>query len=127
MTTTNITLEQFNAFRAVQTGGSFNMMSPQARIATGLPKDIYFEILQNYEALEAKYGKYSGNSFKKVDIDWERLANDLLDKFVEAESPNEVTEWLLLSGYTVDELVTLKFDRDAVERIDSNLRKKGVY
>ena len=127
ITTTNITLEQFNAFRAVQFGGSFNMMSPQARAATGLRKDVYFEILQNYEALEAKYGKYSADGFKKVDIDWERLANDLLDRFADVESPNDAAEWLLSSGYTVDEVVTLGFDKESVDRIDSHLRKKGVY
>jgi hypothetical protein len=123
----NITLEQFNAFRAVQFGGSFNMMSPQARAATGLSKDVYFEILQNYEALEAKYGKYSADGFKKVDIDWKRLAGDLLDRFVEVESPEDATQWLLLSGYTIDELVTLGFDKDAVELIDSENRSEGIY
>jgi hypothetical protein len=123
----NITLEQFNAFRAVQFGGSFNMMSPQARAATGLSKDVYFEILQNYEALEAKYGKYSADGFKKVHIDWKRLAGDLLDRFVEVESPEDATQWLLLSGYTIDELVTLGFDKDAVELIDSENRSEGIY
>jgi hypothetical protein len=59
MTTTNITLEQFNAFRAVQFGGSFNMMSPQARAASGLSKDIYMAILQNYDELQERYGDYN--------------------------------------------------------------------
>ena len=59
MTTNNITLEQFNAFRAVQFGGRFNMMSSQARIASGLSKDIYMTILQNYDELQERYGDYN--------------------------------------------------------------------
>ena len=61
MTTTNITLEQFNEFRRVQFGGSFNMMSSQARIASGLSKDIYMMILQNYDELQERYGDYNEN------------------------------------------------------------------
>jgi len=61
MTANNITLEQFNAFRAVQFGGSFNMMSPQARLASGLSKDIYMTIIQNYDELQEKYGEYNEN------------------------------------------------------------------
>jgi hypothetical protein len=61
MTANNITLEQFNAFRAVQFSGSFNMMSSQARIVSGLPKDIYMMIIQNYEELQERYGEYNEN------------------------------------------------------------------
>jgi hypothetical protein len=43
------------------------------------------------------------------------------------ESPNDAAEWLLSSGYTVDEVVTLGFDKESVDRIDSNYRAKGVY
>lgn len=75
----NITLKQFNAYRAVQFGGRFNMMSPQARIMTGLPRDIYLEILQNYEALEKKYGDYS---FDK----------NAVDTMEEAKKPSEKEE-----------------------------------
>lgn len=57
----NITLQQFNAFRAVQFSGSFNMMSPQARAASGLSKDIYISILQNYNELQERYGNYNEN------------------------------------------------------------------
>jgi hypothetical protein len=59
MTANNITLEQFNAFRAVQFSGSFNMMSPQARAASGLSKDIYMTILQSYDELQERYGDYN--------------------------------------------------------------------
>lgn len=61
MTANNITLEQFNAFRAVQFGGSYNMMSSQARVASGLSKDVYMTIIQNYEELQERYGDYNEN------------------------------------------------------------------
>lgn len=64
---------------------------------------------------------------KKDLIDWERLANDLLDHLVDVQSPNEVASWLLTTGYTADELITLGFDKEAVDRIDSHYRSKGVY
>lgn len=57
----NITLQQFNAFRAVQFSGSFNMMSPQAQAVSGLSKDIYISILQNYNELQERYGNYNEN------------------------------------------------------------------
>jgi hypothetical protein len=64
---------------------------------------------------------------KKDLIDWERLANDLLDRYCEVENPNEVISWLLAIGYTREELITLKFDEDAVDRIDADYRKKGAW
>jgi len=64
---------------------------------------------------------------KKDLIDWERLANDLLDRAVEMESPNELTSWLLAIGYSAEELIILGFDRDAVERIDADYRRKGAW
>jgi hypothetical protein len=67
---------------------------------------------------------------KKVNIDWKRLANELLDRFVEVESPEDTIQWLLLSGFTGDELVELGFLKDDVERVieEENLEeaKKSI-
>lgn len=60
-------------------------------------------------------------------IDWERLANNLLDRACEMESPNELASWLLAIGYNTEELIILGFDRDAVERIDADYRRKGAW
>jgi hypothetical protein len=57
----------------------------------------------------------------------EIVGNDLLDRFCEIEGTDEAIKWLLLSGYSVDELITLQFDKGDVKRIDSRLRKKGAY
>lgn len=64
---------------------------------------------------------------KKDLIDWERLANDLLDRYCEVESPNEVISWLLAIGYSREELITLRFDKEAVDRIDADYRRKGAW
>ena len=46
----------FESFVSVQMEGRYNMFSPQARMLTGLDKDTYFAIIQNYDLLEEKYG-----------------------------------------------------------------------
>lgn len=47
-----VTKEQFEAYKAVQHLGHYNMLSKDAMKETGLPKDVYFEIIMNY-------GKYA--------------------------------------------------------------------
>lgn len=47
-----VTKEQFEAYKAVQQLGLYNMLSQEALRETGLPKDIYFDIIKNY-------GKYT--------------------------------------------------------------------
>jgi hypothetical protein len=59
---------------------------------------------------------------KKDLIDWERLANDALDRLCVIYNPDEVADWLFSIGYTTDELITLKFDKEAVERIAKELK-----
>jgi hypothetical protein len=54
---------------------------------------------------------------KKVNIDWKRLAKELLNRFVEVESPEDAIQWLLLSDFTGDEVVELGFLKDDVERV----------
>ena len=46
----------FENFVAVQISGKYNMFSPQARMETGLSKDVYFAIMQNFDELEKCYG-----------------------------------------------------------------------
>ena len=67
---------------------------------------------------------------KKVNIDWKRLAKELLNRFVEVESPEDAIQWLLLSDFTGDEVVELGFLKDDVERVieEENLEeaKKSI-
>lgn len=58
-------------------------------------------------------------------IDYERLANALLDHMVEMTSPNEVIELLLLWGWDSSEIIKLSFDEDAVNMIYAKLKSKG--
>lgn len=44
-------LRWFIAYREVQRGGRYNMLSPKARIAAGLSVDEYGFVLDHYEAL----------------------------------------------------------------------------
>mgnify|MGYP003630958093 CR=1 FL=1 len=47
-----ITKEQFNEYKAVQSIGAYNMMSPQARELTNLSKAEWIFIMKNYEQME---------------------------------------------------------------------------
>lgn len=57
--TNKVSKAQFDAFRIIQHSGGFNMFDPNARFSTGLDKETYSLIMNNdnYEILEAKYGK----------------------------------------------------------------------
>ena len=51
-----VTKEQFQAFVTIQTSGAYSMFDPRARAATGLSKDKFFKIIEEYDELEDKYG-----------------------------------------------------------------------
>lgn len=53
MTFTEQQLKNFRLYVSVQTGRRFNMMDPRARQATGLSRDDYLFVIENYDALEA--------------------------------------------------------------------------
>ena len=50
-----ISLDDFLAYRDVQMMGNYNMFDPNARLATGLERNIYVGIISNYQALADKY------------------------------------------------------------------------
>ena len=50
-----ISKEQFKSYVKVQKSGKWNMFSPQAIEATGLPQDVYCGIIQNYSKLSQAY------------------------------------------------------------------------
>jgi hypothetical protein len=41
----------------VQEEGEYNMLSPQARMETGLEKETYFKIIKNYDKLAEFFNK----------------------------------------------------------------------
>tara|TARA_R100001129_G_C5322191_1_gene247851 strand:- start:2161 stop:2331 length:171 start_codon:yes stop_codon:yes gene_type:complete len=47
--------EQFKSYTRVQTSGVYNMFSPDAILATGLDKETYFDIIENYDEYTEKY------------------------------------------------------------------------
>ena len=51
ITFTEKQLADFRAFNEVQNSRTYNMMSHQARMATGLSKDAFFFVIENYMAL----------------------------------------------------------------------------
>ena len=50
-----INKEMFDAYKKVQNSGVYNMFTPDAVLATGLDKETYFKIIENYEELSKKY------------------------------------------------------------------------
>ena len=51
----SITKEEFNAYRKVQIEGKVNMFSPLAIKLSGLNKDTYLCIINNYTELKRKF------------------------------------------------------------------------
>ena len=47
--------EQFKAYRRVQDSGAYNMFTPDAILSTGLDKETYFDIIENYDDYTEKY------------------------------------------------------------------------
>lgn len=51
------TQEEFQRYRAVQLSGAFNMLTPQARMSTGIDKTTYLDIISKYEEYIKAYGQ----------------------------------------------------------------------
>ena len=49
---TNQQLQNFKKYVRVQMGGRYNMFDPRARAATGLDKDEYVFVMENYDKLK---------------------------------------------------------------------------
>ncbi len=49
---TNQQLQNFKKYVRVQMGGRYNMFDPRARAATGMDKDEYIFVMENYDALK---------------------------------------------------------------------------
>lgn len=52
-----VTKEQFAAYRKVQNEGKYNMFDQRAIQATGLSKEVYMDIIQNFSKYLEKYEK----------------------------------------------------------------------
>ena len=50
-----ISKEQFEAYKKVQTSGNYNMFSPDAILATGLDKESYFELIDKYDKYSEQF------------------------------------------------------------------------
>ncbi len=48
---TTISKQQWNCYRKVQMSGKYNMLDPRAVISTGLAKEVYLFIIENYDDL----------------------------------------------------------------------------
>ena len=47
--------EQFKAYRRVQDSGDYNMFTTDAISSTGLDKETYFDIIENYSEYKKQY------------------------------------------------------------------------
>jgi hypothetical protein len=50
-----ISRDDFESYLDVQNYGAWNMLSGEARAATGLPEDTYVKIIKHYDILSNKY------------------------------------------------------------------------
>lgn len=63
----------------------------------------------------AKKGTFMAQEKKKLVVDWEAMANYLLDMAIESYSPNEVMEMLYRDGYSKEVLLYLGFGSGEIE------------
>ena len=50
-----VTKEDFQDYESIRKEGLYNMMSPDAIMASGLDRNVYMEILSNYSELKEKF------------------------------------------------------------------------
>ncbi len=50
-----VSRDDFESYLDVQSYGAWNMLSSEARAATGLEEEIYSKIINNYSGLSKKY------------------------------------------------------------------------
>ena len=50
-----VTKQQFASYRRVKDSGMYNMITPNAVIASGLDKDTYFDIVKNFSTYKDKF------------------------------------------------------------------------
>jgi hypothetical protein len=50
-----VSRDDFESYLDVQNYGAWNMLSSEARAATGLEEEIYSKIIKNYSGLSKKY------------------------------------------------------------------------
>jgi hypothetical protein len=50
-----VSRDDFESYLDVQSYGAWNMLSSEARAATGLEEEIYSKIIKNYSGLSKKY------------------------------------------------------------------------
>lgn len=63
---TAFTVKQINNFKSyeiVRKSGAYNMFSPQARLSTGLTKDEYLFVMENYSDLKDATGAFDADSY----------------------------------------------------------------
>lgn len=66
----------------------------------------------------AKKGNFMSKEKKKFNVDWEMLANYLLDMAIESWSPNEVMKSLYDAGFSSELLIYLGFGEGEVEDME---------
>lgn len=52
----SVSKEDFDDYIDVQRSGMYNMLSPDAIMASGLDKGTYMEIISNYDDLKEQFG-----------------------------------------------------------------------
>ena len=55
MLSDNVTEEMFDRYEQVRESGAFNMLSPDAIAMSGLDKDAYICIIENYDELRTRF------------------------------------------------------------------------
>ena len=55
MNKTSVSKKEFMAYEAIREQGHYNMFTSEAVKATGIARDVYEELIMNYDVLHKKY------------------------------------------------------------------------
>ena len=69
---TTFTKKQINNYKSyeiIRKSGAYNMFSPQARLSTGLTKDEYLFVMENYSELKNAAEEFDADSYLLKQVD----------------------------------------------------------
>jgi len=62
-------INNFQTYEIVRKSGTYNMFSPQARLATGLTKEDYLFVMENYSELKSLVEGFDADNYLLNQVD----------------------------------------------------------
>ena len=99
----------------LESGNQIDLQTGVSQLSEAItdPLEDYGLTEDECKAVESLFEKLKSLS----EINYEELANDLIDRLCEIIDVEEVIEWFLDQGYNEHQLIALQFDKNDIKRI----------